>query len=90
MKQWTLDLGYVEIFGTRYKIVKTQEKIESSVNGFIWYWDIFDIVTDEKLWTVNFMVQNSSVIEWTLRYTDKTYKISPVEWTSAYYKIAES
>jgi len=89
LKQWTLDLGYVEIFGTRYKIVKTQEKIESSVNGFIWYWDIFDIVTDEKLWTINFMVQNSTVIEWTLRYTDKTYKISPVEWTSAYYKITE-
>ena len=50
---------------------------------------MFDIATDEKIGTINFMVMNNYVIEWKLRFTDKTYEISWVEWTSAYYKITQ-
>ena len=88
LKQWALDLGYIEVMWNRYKIVKSKETSYYS-NGFVRYWDIFDIATDEKIGTINFMVMNNYVIEWTLRFTDKTYKISWVEWTSAYYKITQ-
>ncbi len=88
LKQWALDLGYIEILWTRSKIVKSKETSYYS-NGFVRYGDIFDIATDEKTWSINFMVMNNYVIEWTLRFTDKTYQISGVDWTSAYYKISE-
>ena len=88
LKQWALDLGYVELMWNRYKIVKSKETSYYS-NGFVRYWDMFDIATDEKIWTINFMVMNNYVIEWTLRFSDKTYKISWVEWASAYYKITQ-
>jgi len=88
LKQWALDLGYIELMWNRYKIVKSKETSYYS-NGFVRYWDMFDIATDEKVWTINFMVMNNYVIEWKLRFTDKTYEISWVEWTSAYYKITQ-
>ena len=88
LKQWALDLGYIEVMWNRYKIVKSKETSYYS-NGFVRYWDMFDIATDEKIGTINFMVMNNYVIEWTLRFTDKTYKISWVEWTSEYYKITQ-
>ena len=89
LKQWTLDVWYIETFGTRSKIVKVQERTESNVNWFIWYGDVFDIATDGKIWTITFMVQNGFVLEWTVRLTDKTYKITPVKWTNAYYQITQ-
>lgn len=88
LKQWALDLGYIELMWNRYKIVKSKETSYYS-NGFVRYWDMFDIATDEKIGTINFMVMNNYVIEWKLRFTDKTYEISWVEWTSAYYKITQ-
>ena len=88
LKQWALDLWYIELMWSTYKIVKSKETSYYS-NGFVWYWDMFDVATDEKVWTITFMVMNNYVIEWTLRFTDKTYKISWVEWTSAYYKITQ-
>lgn len=88
LKQWALDLWYIELMWSTYKIVKSKETSYYS-NGFVWYWDMFDIATDEKIWTINFMVMNNYVIEWTLRFEEKTYKISWVEWTSAYYKITQ-
>ena len=88
LKQWALDLWYVEVMWNRYKIVKSKETSYYS-NGFVRYWDMFDIATDEKVGTINFMVMNNYVIEWKLRFTDKTYEISWVEGTSAYYKITQ-
>lgn len=89
LKQWTLDVWYIETFGTRYKIVKSQEKSENSMNWFVRYWEIFDIVTDNKIGTINFVVQNGFVLEWTLRFENWVYKISNVDWTNAYYKISQ-
>ncbi len=89
LKQWTLDVWYVETFGNRYKIVKSQEKSENNMNWFVRYGEIFDIVTDNKIGTINFVVQNGFVLEWTLRFENWVYKISNVDWTNAYYKISQ-
>ena len=73
----------------RYKIVKSQEKSENNMNWFVRYGEIFDIVTDNKIGTINFVVQNGFVLEWTLRFENWVYKISNVDWTNAYYKITQ-
>ena len=90
LKDGDLDVGYIEIFGTRYKVVKTSEATYFSEN-FVRYGDLYDMVTDEKIWTSNFVLSNGYVIEGTVRFIDSNnYRISGVEWTSAYYKIVES
>ncbi len=83
------NIWYIEIFGTRYQIVKTSEETYFADN-FVRYGDVFDMVTDEKLGSVNFIVSNGYVIESVIRFVEwKNYKIKWVEWTSAYYEIIE-
>ncbi len=85
LKRWSFNLWYIETFGTRYKIVKASESSYFSDN-FVRYGNVFDLSTDEDLWTINFVVSNWYVVESTIRFNGwNTYKISPVEWTSAYY-----
>ncbi len=89
IRKWSFDIGYMEIFGTRYKLVKTSESTYFTDN-FVWYWDIFDLVTDEKLGTINILVSNGYVVESTIRFNGwSSYKILSVEWTSAYHEISE-
>ncbi|HPC34427.1 MAG TPA: hypothetical protein PLP73_02095, partial [Candidatus Absconditabacterales bacterium] len=80
--------GYIETFGTRYKIVKTSESTYFSDN-FVWYGDIFDIASDEELGTINFVVSNGGhIIECTVRFSGgDTYKILPIQGTNAYYLL---
>ena len=91
LKDWWFDAWCIELFGTRYKIVKDSEESYFTDN-FVRYGKIFDMVTDEELWTINFVVSNGYVIEATARFINKdnkSYKISWVEGTNAYYKIEE-
>lgn len=88
LRKWSFDIWYIETFGTRYKIVKTSESTYFSDN-FVWYWDIFDIASDEELGTINFVVSNWwHIIECTVRFSWwDTYKILPIQWTNAYYLL---
>ncbi len=89
LKDGDFDVWYVEIFGTRYKVVKTSEETYFTDN-FVWYGDVFDMVTDQKLWSSNFMVSNWYVIESTIRFSAwQNYKITWIDWTNAYYQINE-
>ena len=91
LKDGWFDVWYVEIFGTRYKIVKDSEESYFTDN-FVRYWKIFDMVTDTEIWTINFIVSNGYVIETTIRMTNwdwKNYKVSWIKGTNAYYQINE-
>lgn len=83
------NVGYVEIFGDRYKIVKSGTK-EYFTNNFAWYGDIFTLDTNIKTGTVSFIVSSLSLIEGTIRIGDKTYVISPLNSTNAYYKLNQT
>lgn len=87
LKQWSFNIGYIEIFGTRYKIVKSSESTYFTEN-FVRYGDVFDLATDEKLWTINFVVSNGYIVESMIRFVSgENYKTLPVKWTNTYYSI---
>jgi hypothetical protein len=89
LKDGWFDVWYVEIFWTRYKIVKDSEESYFTDN-FVRYGKVFDMVTDSEIWTTNFIISNGYVIESTVRFTEgKNYKISWIDWTNAYYQINE-
>ncbi|HOQ78868.1 MAG TPA: hypothetical protein PLW94_01415 [Candidatus Absconditabacterales bacterium] len=88
LKRGSFDLGYIETLGTRYKIVKSSESTYFADN-FVWYGNVFDLASDEELGTINFVVSNGGyVIEATIRFDGgDTYKILPIQGTSAYYLL---
>ncbi len=83
------DLWYIEIFNTKYKVIKTSTETYFSKN-FVRYGDIYDISTDQKIGTINFIVSNKIVLEWTARIGIQTYTISQAPNTTAYYQIKKN
>lgn len=83
------DIWYIELLWNRYKLVKT-DKSDYFSNNFVRYGDLFDIVTDNKTGTINFIVSNSNTIKGTIRMNEKTYSINKMENTNAYYEIKEN
>ena len=82
------NIWYLEIFGQRYKIVKSSSEKYFS-NNFVRYGDIFTLDSEEKIGTSSFIISNLSLVEWTIRLSEKTFLISPLNNTNAYYKIIQ-
>ncbi|MEI7557370.1 MAG: hypothetical protein WCJ45_00490 [bacterium] len=62
LQNGNFDVGYLEIFGQRYKVVKSNTK-EYFNNNFQRFGDIFSLDKEEKLGTVSFIVSNLALIE---------------------------
>lgn len=84
-----LDVGYLELFGQRHKIVKTNIK-EYFNNNFQRFWDIFSLDKEEKIGTASFIISNLSLIEGTIRINNSNFAISPISNTNAYYQINQN
>ena len=83
------DVGYIEMFGQRYKVVESNTE-KYFTNNFVRYGDIFSLDKEEKIGTINFIVSSLSLIEGTIRLGDSTFVISPISNTNAYYKITKT
>ena len=79
-------MGYANFLGTTYKIVKSSTETYFNKN-FVRYGDIYDIASGTKIGTVNFVVSNKYVLEWTLRINTDSYNITQLNETSIYYKV---
>lgn len=82
------EVGYIEIFGTRYKVVKSSTEKYFS-NNYVRYGDVFDLEKNEKIGTISLIVSNGYTIEWTIRLPDHDYLLSQLSDTNSYYKIKQ-
>lgn len=89
LQNGNLDVGYLEIFGQRYKVVKSKTEIYLT-NNIARYGDIFSLDKEQKIGTVSFIVSNLSLLDGTVRIGDSTFIISPIANTNAYYKISQT
>ncbi len=89
LQNTNFDIWYIEIFNAKYKVIKTSTETYFSKN-FVWYWDVYDIGTDQKIGTINFIVSNRIILEWTARIDTTNYTISQVPNTTAYYQIKKN
>ena len=83
------EVGYIEILGGKYKIVKSNSE-KYFTNNFVRYGDIFSLDKEEKIGTINFIISNLNLIEGKVRFENATYTISPLDNTNAYYRIQQS
>ena len=89
LENGNFELGYIEIFGTRYKVVRSNTEKYFS-NNFVRYGDLYSLDTDAKVGTTSFIVSNGYVVEWAIRLPDsETYQVSQLSDTRAYYQIKE-
>lgn len=86
LKKDDFELGYIEVLGTRYKIVKTIVTTYFA-NNFARYGEIFDLENETKQGTIVFYVSNTALLWWTIRLPWSTVEIQPLTDTNAYYKI---
>lgn len=89
LQNGNFDVGYIETFGQRYKVVKSNTD-KYFTNNFVWYGDIFSLDKEEKIGTASFIVSSLSLIEGTIRIGDVSYSVTPIESTNAYYKIKQT
>jgi len=88
LQNGNFDVGYIELFGQKYKVVKANTD-KYFTNNFVRYGDIFSLDKEEQTGTINFIVSNLSLIEGKIRLGTSTFTISPITNTSAYYKISQ-
>lgn len=62
LQNGNFEVGYIEIFGTRYKVVRSSTDKYFS-NNFVRYGDVYSLDTDAKVGTVSFIVSNGYVVE---------------------------
>jgi len=89
LQNGNFELGYIEIFGNKYKVIKTSTSTYFTKN-FVRYGDIYDISNNEKIGTINFVISNRIVLEGTVRVNNKTFNITQVPDTTAYYHIEKN
>lgn len=90
LQNGNFNVGYLEIFGNRFKIVKssTEKYLTNSLNRF---GDIFTLDTETKTGTTSFIISDTSLIEGTLRFSNNTtFVINPISNTKAYYTISQT
>jgi len=89
LQNGNFDVGYLEMFGQRYKVVKTNTE-KYFTNNFVRYGDIFSLDKDEKIGTTSFIISSLSLIEGTIRIGDSTFEVLPISNTNAYYKLSKT
>ena len=62
LQNGNFEVGYLEMFGQRYKVVKSNTE-KYFTNNFVRYGDIFSLDKEEKIGTTSFIVSNLSLIE---------------------------
>lgn len=84
--------GYIEILWTRYKIKKIKtEQYNIGDKSFVWYGDIYNFVTNEKVWIINFIITNKSLTAGSIRILDEnlSYTITKDPLVNSYYYLTQ-
>jgi len=89
LQNGNFEVGYIEIFGQRYKVVKANTD-KYFTNNFVRYGGLFSLDKEEQTGTTNFIVSNFALIEGKIRIGDSTFTIDPISNTNAYYKIYQT
>lgn len=89
LENGNFDVGYIELFGTRYKVVKSTTAKYFSDN-FVRYGDVYTLDSDAKTGSINFVVSNGYVVDANIRTEAKSFQLSQIKDTNAYYKIKQT
>lgn len=83
-------IGIIELFDNKKYILQKDWSATIYTDSINWFWSLYDIETNTKVWTANFLVDINTnlIIFWTIRInidTYKSYDVNPSQFTTAYY-----
>ena len=82
--------GYIELMDERYKVARSElDSYNVGTNSFVWYGKLYDLETDEQVWSVSFILTNWALVEWSVRANKVSYYLEKDPNTTTYYNLTQ-
>ena len=82
--------GYIELLDERYKVTRSElNSYNVGTNSFVRYGKLYNIETDEQIWSVSFILTNWTLVEWSIRANKVSYYLEKDPNTTTYYNLTQ-
>ena len=82
--------GYIELLDERYKVTRSElNSYNVGTNSFVRYGKLYNIETDEQVWSISFILTNWTLVEWSIRANKVSYYLEKDPNTTTYYNLTQ-
>jgi len=82
--------GYIELLDERYKVTRSElNSYNVGTNSFVRYGKLYNIETDEQVWSISFILTNWTLVEWSIRANKVSYYLEKDSNTTTYYNLTQ-
>lgn len=82
--------GYIELLDERYKVTRSElNSYNVGTNSFVRYGKLYNIETDEQIWSISFILTNWTLVEWSIRANKVSYYLEKDPNTTTYYNLTQ-
>ena len=82
--------GYIELLDERYKVTRSElNSYNVGTNSFVRYGKLYNIETDEQVWSISFILTNWTLVEWSIRTNKVSYYLEKDPNTTTYYNLTQ-
>lgn len=82
--------GYIELLDARYKVTRSElDSYNVGTNSFVRYGKLYDLETDEQVWSISFILTNWTLVEWSIRANKVSYYLEKDPNTTTYYNLTQ-
>ena len=82
--------GYIELLWERYKVKRSElDSYNVWTNSFVRYWKLYNLESDDSIWSISFILTNWTLTEWTIRVNKISYYLNKDPNTTTYYNLTQ-
>ena len=82
--------GYIELMDQRYKVARSElDSYNVGTNSFVRYGKLYNIETDEQIWSISFILTNWTLVDWSVRANKISYYLEKDPNTTTYYNLTQ-
>jgi len=82
--------GYIELLWERYKVKRSElDSYNVWTNSFVRYWKLYNLESDDSIWSISFILTNWTLTEWTIRINKISYYLNKDPNTTTYYNLTQ-
>ena len=82
--------GYIELLWERYKVKRSElDSYNVWTNSFVRYGKLYNLESDDSIWSISFILTNWTLTEWTIRVNKISYYLNKDPNTTTYYNLTQ-
>jgi hypothetical protein len=82
--------GYIELLWERYKVKRSElDSYNVWTNSFVRYGKLYNLESDDSVWSISFILTNWALTEWTIRVNKNSYYLEKDPNTTTYYNLTQ-